>query len=82
MASKSHQRREADLVASEIAHANSLLDQADVAGSHSDTRLLFNAADSLLRTKNLLSVITLEPEQAARFEQELAVIRARLLGKQ
>ena len=69
------------LLESEIAHASSLLDQADVRGGHGDTRLLFNAAESFQRTKDLLSVIELDGEQAAQFERQLAVLQARLLGK-
>jgi hypothetical protein len=72
---------EAALLASEIAHASSLLDQAELPGNQTDTRLLFNAADSYRRTKNLLSVVRLEAGQAAEFQEQIAELQARLLGK-
>ena len=71
----------AALLASEIAHAAALLDQAELPGNQTDTRLLFNAAESYRRTKNLLSVIRLEAGQAAEFQEAIAELQARLLGK-
>jgi hypothetical protein len=72
---------QAALIAAEIAHAASLLDQAELPGKQTDTRLLFNAADSYRRTKNLLSVMPLEAGQAAEFQEQVAGLQARLLGK-
>jgi hypothetical protein len=79
--SQAEEGRETALLESEIAHASSLLDQADVRGGPGDTRLLFNAAESFQRTKDLLSFIELDGEQAAQFHRQLAALQARLLGK-
>ena len=75
------EKRQAALLASEIAHASALLDQAEQPGRQTDTRLLLNAAESYRRTKNLLSVIRLEAGQAAEFQEQIAGLQARLLGK-
>ena len=74
-------RKEAALLASEIDHASALLDQAELPGRQTDTRLLFNAAESYRRTRNLLSLMDLESEQAGEFHERLAELQARLLGK-
>jgi hypothetical protein len=74
-------RKETALLASEIDYASSLLDQAEGPGRDTDTRLLFNAAESYRRTKNLLSLMELEADQATHFQGQLAVLQARLLGK-
>ena len=74
-------RKETALLASEIDHASSLLDQADLPGRQTDTRLLFNAAESYRRTRNLLARIDLESDQASEFQERLAELQARLLGK-
>lgn len=73
-------RKETALLASEIDHASCLLDQAG-AGGNTDTRLLFNAAESYRRTKSLLSRMELDAEQATHFHARLAGLHARLLGK-
>ena len=72
---------ESALVASEMAYVSSLLDQADAPGQATDTRLLLNAAESYQRTKDLLSVIGLDAEQTSQFQERLAVLQARLLGR-
>jgi hypothetical protein len=74
-------RKDTALLASEIDHASALLDQADLPGRQTDTRLLFNAVESYRRTRNLLSLIELESEQASEFQERLAELQARLLGK-
>ena len=74
-------RKETALLSSEIDHAQCLLDQADAPGRDTDTRLLFAAAESYQRTKTLLSRMDLEAEQATQFQERLAVLQARLLGK-
>ena len=73
--------RESTLLASEMAYASSLLDQADAPGQATDTRLLLNAAESYQRTKVLLSLIELDAEQTRQFQERLAILRARLLGR-
>jgi hypothetical protein len=70
-----------DLVASEIEHALSLLDQADVPGRSTDTRLLLNAAESYRRTKNLLLRMNIESTDVAQLHGRLELLQARLLGK-
>lgn len=74
-------QKDAALLASEIAHAAALLDQADLPGKQTDTRLLLNAAESYRRTKSLLSIMRLEAGQAAEFQEQIAGLQARLLGK-
>lgn len=74
-------KRGKDLVASEIAHAAWLLDQADVPGRQTDNRLLLNAAESVRRTKNLLSVIELEGADSIGLQERLVALQARLLGR-
>jgi hypothetical protein len=73
--------QESALLASEMAYASSLLDQADAPGQATDTRLFLNAAESYQRTKDLLSVIELDAEQTSQFHERLAALRARLLGR-
>ena len=73
--------KDAALLASEIAHAAALLDQAELPGRQTDTRLLLNAAESYRRTRNLLSSMRLEAGQAAEFQEQIAELQARLLGK-
>ena len=74
-------RQESALLASEMAHASSLLDQADAPGQATDTRLLLNATESYQRTKDLLSVIELDAEQTSQFQERLVALQARLLGR-
>jgi hypothetical protein len=73
--------QESALLASEMAYAFSLLDQADAPGQATDTRLLLNAAESYQRTKDLLSVIEIDAKQASQLQERLAVLQARLLGR-
>ena len=70
----------ASLIEQQLA-VGKLLDQADAPGKATDTRLLLNAAGSYQRTKDLLSVIELDAEQTSQFEERLAALQARLLGR-
>jgi hypothetical protein len=69
------------LLMSEMAYVSTLLDQADTPGQATDTRLVFNAAESYQRTKDLLSVINLDAEQKSQFQERLAALQGRLLGR-
>lgn len=77
---RERQSKEAALLASEINHASCLLDQAD-AGESTDNRLLLNAAESYRRSKTLMSRMKLDPDQATHFQERLARLQWRLLGK-
>ena len=81
MTAQTSAARQSALLASEMAYTSSLLEQADAPGQATDTRLLLNAAESYQRTKDLLSVIELDAEQMSQFQERLAALQARLLGK-
>jgi hypothetical protein len=52
-----------------------------VTNTHPDRQLLLNAAESYQRTKDLMSVIEIDAEQTSQFQERLAALQARLLGR-